>query len=66
MKDSIIRHLRITLARDLKSATKKEIWMATCHAVRDQIIDRFIHTQEKYSNLFLKENKKQNLKKLKI
>ena len=48
MKDSIIRHLRITLARDLKSATKKEIWMATCHAVRDQIIDRFIHTQEKH------------------
>ena len=49
MKDSIIRHLRITLARDLKSATKKEIWMATCYAVRDQIVDRFIHTQEKHA-----------------
>ena len=48
LKDSIIRHLRITLARDLKSASKKEIWMATCYAVRDGIVDRFIRTQEKH------------------
>ena len=49
LKDSIVRHLRITLARHLKSASKQEIWMATCYAVRDRIVDRFIKTQEKHS-----------------
>ena len=49
LKESILRHLRLTLARHLKNATKQEIWMATCYAVRDQVIDRFIRTQEKHS-----------------
>ena len=49
LRDAIERHLRLTLARHLKNASKREIWMATCYAVRDQIIDRFIHTQAKHS-----------------
>ena len=49
LKDSILSHLRLTLARHLKNASKQEIWMATCYAVRDQVIDRFIRTQEKHS-----------------
>ena len=28
---------------------KREIWMATCYAVRDQVVDRFINTQSKHS-----------------
>ena len=51
LKESIVRHLRITLARDLKSASKKEIWMATCYAVRDRIVDRFIQTQERHGEV---------------
>ena len=49
LKKSILSHLRLTLARHLKNASKQEIWMATCYAVRDQVIDRFIRTQEKHS-----------------
>ena len=45
MKTSILRHLRLTLARHLSSATRQELWTATSLAVRDQIIDRFIETQ---------------------
>ena len=51
LKESIVRHLRITLARDLKSASKQEIWMATCYAVRDRIVDRFIQTQERHGEV---------------
>ena len=51
LKESIVRHLRITLARDLKSASKKEIWMATCYAVRDRIVNRFIQTQERHGEV---------------
>lgn len=47
--ESIERHLRLTLARHLKNASSREIWMATCYAVRDRIVDRFIRTQEKHS-----------------
>ena len=49
LKDSIKRHLCLTLARHLKNASKREIWMATCYAVRDQVVDRFINTQSKHS-----------------
>ncbi len=45
MKASILRHLRLTLARHLSSATRQELWMATSLAVRDQVVDRFIETQ---------------------
>ena len=45
MKDAIERQLRLTLARHLDNATKREIWMATCLAVREKVVDRFIETQ---------------------
>jgi starch phosphorylase len=45
MKEAIERQLRLTLARHFDNATKREIWMATCLAVRERIIDRFIETQ---------------------
>jgi len=48
-KDSILRHLRLTLARHLRSATKHEVWTATSLAVRDHVVDRYISTQKAHS-----------------
>jgi starch phosphorylase len=45
MKTSILNHLRFTLARHPESATKDEWWTATCFAVRDRLLDRFMKTQ---------------------
>ncbi len=45
IKEAIERQLRLTLARHFDNATKREVWMATCLAVRERIIDRFIQTQ---------------------
>ena len=50
MKTSILRHLRLTMARHLSNATRRELWMATSFAVRDQLIDRFIETQSVHSS----------------
>lgn len=49
MKASILNHLRFTLARHPESATKDEWWTATCFAVRDRILDRFMKTQGVHS-----------------
>ena len=45
LKTSILNHLRFTLARHQESATKDEWWTATCYAVRDRLLDRFMKTQ---------------------
>jgi starch phosphorylase len=45
MKSSILNHLRYTLARHPESAQNDEWWTATCLAVRDRILDRFMQTQ---------------------
>lgn len=44
LKLSILNHLKLTLARDTDSATKRDWWIATCHAVHDRILERFIRT----------------------
>ena len=49
IKESIRRQLRLTLARHLDNATPRELWMATCLAVREKIIDRFIETQSAHN-----------------
>lgn len=46
MKESILNHLRFTLARHTENATKDEWWTATCMAVRDRLLNRFMKTQE--------------------
>ncbi|TVP79368.1 MAG: glycogen/starch/alpha-glucan phosphorylase [Puniceicoccaceae bacterium] len=46
IKISILNHLRYTLARHPESATKDEWWTATCYAVRDRMLDRFMKTQK--------------------
>lgn len=45
MKTSILNHLRFTQARHPESATKDEWWTATCYAIRDRLLDRFMKTQ---------------------
>ncbi len=46
IKASIIDHLHFTLARDQRSATKRDWWIATSHAIHDRILARFINTME--------------------
>ncbi|UPA28246.1 MAG: glycogen/starch/alpha-glucan phosphorylase [Verrucomicrobiota bacterium] len=41
----ILHHLECTLARDAKSATQHDWWLAACYAVRDKILHRYIQTQ---------------------
>jgi len=44
LKTSILNHLKFTLARDTDTATQRDWWIATCHAVHDRILERFIKT----------------------
>jgi starch phosphorylase len=44
MRQSIERHLKLTLARDTTTATMHDWYLATAHAVRDHIMQRFIDT----------------------
>jgi glycogen phosphorylase len=44
LRDSILNHLKFTLARDTGTATRRDWWIATCHAVHDRILERFIRT----------------------
>ena len=45
LKASILNHLQTTLARHQQNATADEWWTATCLAVRDHVIARFMKTQ---------------------
>lgn len=43
-KQSILNHLKFTLARDTDTATRRDWWTSTCKAVHDRILERFIQT----------------------
>ncbi len=45
MKESILHHLKFSLAHDTKTATKRDWWLATAKAVQERIIERMIATQ---------------------
>jgi glycogen phosphorylase len=45
-KESILRHLTYTLARDTSTAGPRDWWIATAMAVREAILARLIATQE--------------------
>ncbi len=47
MKQAILWHLETSLARDRKTATNRDWWVATALSVRDHIMDRFIKTMER-------------------
>lgn len=48
LKKSIQNHLKYTLARTAVNAELRDWWIATCLAVRDRVIDRYLKTQDLY------------------
>jgi glycogen phosphorylase len=50
MRASILNHLKYSLARDTGSATKRDWWISTSHAVQDRILERFIDTMAAQSD----------------
>lgn len=54
VKISIRNHLRYTLARHEYNAELRDWWIATCLAVRDRVIDRYMRTQEIYQEKDMK------------
>ena len=49
-KQSILRHLTFTLARDVHTARQRDWWIATAMAVRENILARLIVTQGVHNN----------------
>tara|TARA_B110000037_G_scaffold215711_1_gene273539 strand:- start:488 stop:2974 length:2487 start_codon:yes stop_codon:yes gene_type:complete len=48
MKQSILNHLKYTLAHDESSATQRDWWLCLSLAVRDRLLDNMIATQTKH------------------
>ncbi len=48
IKKSIMEHLHFTLAKDKYSATKRDLFHAVAYTVRDQLVGRWIHSQQQY------------------
>ena len=46
LKESIIRQLRLNLARNPDTASSQEVWTAVCLAVREKIMERYMKTQK--------------------
>jgi starch phosphorylase len=54
LKDAILSHLHFTLAKDKYTATKRDIFLAVAYAIRDQMVGRWIKTQQKYYDVDVK------------
>jgi len=50
LRQSILNHLSYTLARDPDTATKRDWWIATSHAVHDRILERFSKTMSTHND----------------
>lgn len=48
LKASILDHLHFTLAKDKYTATKRDLFLAVAYAIRDQLVGRWIQTQQQY------------------
>lgn len=48
LQQAILEHLHFTLAKDRYTATKRDLFQAVAFAVRDQLIGRWIKTQQQY------------------
>jgi starch phosphorylase len=44
VKDSIVYHLKFSLAHDTQTATKRDWWLATSKAIQERVIERMIAT----------------------
>jgi len=45
LKQSILRQLRVNLARSKDRASNQEVWTAVCLAVREKIMEQYMKTQ---------------------
>ena len=50
LEQSILDHLHFTLARHTEEASTDEWWTATCYAIRDRLLDRFMKTQRAHAH----------------
>jgi len=48
VKSSFNRHLHHTLVKDRHVATKKDFYKSVAHTVRDQLVFKWIRTQQQY------------------
>ncbi|MBL8793795.1 MAG: glycogen/starch/alpha-glucan phosphorylase [Planctomycetia bacterium] len=48
LKQAILHHLHFTLAKDEHSATRRDYYEALVHALRDRLIQNWLHTQQRY------------------
>lgn len=48
IKNSLLEHLHFTLGKDKYTATKRDIFFALAYTIRDQLIGRWIKTQQHY------------------
>src|SRR5262245_34563637 len=48
LKKSILEHLYFTLAKDKYTATKRDLFFAVAYTIRDQLVGRWIKTQQRY------------------
>ena len=48
VKNSFNRHLHHTLVKDRHVATKRDFFKATAYTVRDQLVEKWIRTQQHY------------------
>ena len=48
VKSAFNRHLHQTLVKDRHVATKNDFYKSTAHTVRDQLVGRWIRTQQHY------------------
>ena len=51
LRQSILDHLHFTLARHENDASQDEWWLATCHAIKDRLLDRFMKTQRAHNKI---------------
>ena len=48
LKTSILGHLHFTLAKDKYTATRRDLFLSLAYAIRDQMVGRWIKTQQQY------------------
>ena len=48
VKSSFNRHLHQTVVKDRHVATGRDFFVTTAHTVRDQLVNKWIRTQQKY------------------
>jgi glycogen phosphorylase len=54
LKSSIMSHLHYTIGKDEYTATKRDIFYSICYTIKDQLIEKWIKTQQNYYDQDLK------------